>query len=593
MFASTPVVPNTTLVIETGNNTSAASTFQSQTNGNLGASNISKAQVKSLLYPGFNGKVYAHLMGWFGGTNHMNVGYESNSATQVANQVTDMMSRGVDGAIVDWYGPTSTRVDGATKFLRAEAEKRNGKFQFAVMEDVGALQSCANTYGCDVTGKMISDLVYAYNTYETSSAYITYNSRPVVFFFGVEAYSINWSRVIAGVPGNPLFLQRNAGTFTDPTFNGAYAWPSPTAGVPTDMGDSYLDYFYNTGVTHPAEYAFGTGYKGFNDTLAAWSAQRITNQNCGQTFLDTFTQIAKYYSVNKQLFAVQLATWNDYEEGTELESGINNCVSISASAAGTKASWSITGSAATVDHYTVYLSTDGVNLMTVGDVPATQTSYDFSGYALAPGSYKVYVKAVGAPFMQNHMSSAVGLTIANQPPTARLTVTPTSGTAPVTVAASTAASTDSDGYIASSIINFGDGTVLTGSTASHIYSVPGTYTVTVTVTDNDGATSQATAAVTVAAAPVAASAPVTSGVTVSSPAPNSTNTTAVHFVASAKATTPVVAMMIYVDNVSKYLVGSSALNATLTLPKGTHAVTVQAWDSKGLVYKNSLTITTK
>src|SRR6266568_2846005 len=106
LCASTPVVPNTTLVAETSNNTSAASTFQTQTvNGNLGATNISKASVKSLLYPGFSGKVYVHLMPWFGGTNHMNVGYESNNATQVANQVTDMISRGVDGAIVDWYGP--------------------------------------------------------------------------------------------------------------------------------------------------------------------------------------------------------------------------------------------------------------------------------------------------------------------------------------------------------------------------------------------------------------------------------------------------------------------------------------------------------
>lgn len=498
-YASTPVVPDTTLAQQTGNNTSAANTFQTQTNGNLGASNISKVPAKALLYPGFNGKLYAHFMAWFGGSNHMNVGYSSNNATQVASQVADMMSRGLDGAIVDWYGPNHSTENGTTKLLRAEAEKQNGKFQFAVMEDAGALSNCAGTVGCDITAQMISDLTYAYNTYEASPAYMRQNGRPMVFFFGVEAYAIDWSRVAAGVPGDPLFIQRNSGAFTDAAFNGAFAWPAPNKSNPADMGDSYLDGFYNTGVRNPAELAFGTGYKGFNDLLASWSAKRITNQNCGETFLNTFTQIAEYYSVNRELFAVQLATWNDYEEGTELESGIDNCVSVSASASASaqKVSWAIAGNANTVDHYTVFLSTDGVNLMTVGDVPASQTAYDFSGYSLAPGSYEVYVKAVGVPFMLNHMSAAVALTVASQPPTVSLTVTPANTTAGKIVSASVVTSA---GSIAATAIDFGDGTVLTGTAGSHAYKQAGTYTVRATVTDNLGASSNAVATVTVSTA---------------------------------------------------------------------------------------------
>jgi PKD repeat protein len=591
LSATTPIIPNTTFANEIGNNTSAAATFQSQSNGNLGATNISKAQIKSLLYPGFTGKVYVHFMPWFGGTNHMNVGYESNNATQVANQVTDMMSRGIDGAIVDWYGPNSARADGTTKLLRAEAEKRNGKFQFAITEDKGALKSCAATAGCDITGQMISDLTYAYNIYETSSAYIQYNGRPVVFFFGVEAYSIDWARVIASVPGNPLFIQRNSGAFSNPVYSGAFAWPSPTAN-PADIGDTYLDNFYNAGRAHPTDLAYATGYKGFNDLLAAWTANRIMNQNCGQTFLNTFAQIATYYSVNQPLFAVQLATWNDYEEGTELESGIDNCVSIQATSAGKSVSWSITGNANMVDHYTVFISTDGTNLMSVADVPASQSSYDFTGYALATGSYTVYVKAVGAAFMSNHMSGAVALSIDNLTPTAKLAVTASSSVAPATVTASAAASTDPDGYIARTTIDFGDGTVLSGVTASHTYSKAGSYTVTATVTDNDGASVQASTSISLAA-PAPTAAPLSSGVSVSSPAPNSTIVGAVKFVASAKAANPITAMRIYVDCVSKYLTNAATINTTLTLAKGTRAVTVQAWDSKGTVYKSSLRITVK
>ncbi len=47
LFAGTnTVVPTTTLAAETGNNTSASSTFTAQTNGNLGAGNVSKVSLR-------------------------------------------------------------------------------------------------------------------------------------------------------------------------------------------------------------------------------------------------------------------------------------------------------------------------------------------------------------------------------------------------------------------------------------------------------------------------------------------------------------------------------------------------------------------
>ena len=131
--AGTYVVPTTTLAAQTANNTSAANSFVSQTNGNLGSGNISKVDVHSLLYSGATTKVYAHLMVWFGGANHMNVGYSSTDPVQVHKQITDMISRGIDGVIIDWYGPNNNE-DQATKLVMAEAESHPG-FTFAIMID--------------------------------------------------------------------------------------------------------------------------------------------------------------------------------------------------------------------------------------------------------------------------------------------------------------------------------------------------------------------------------------------------------------------------------------------------------------------------
>ena len=91
------------------------------------------------------------------------------------------------------------------------------------------------------------------------------------------------------------------------------------------------------------------------------------DQRCGQTWLQTFAKINSLYNSTNQLAAMQLVTWNDYEEGTEIESGIDNCVSVSAAMAGSSLQWKITGSENTIDHYRVYVSSDGQNLMPLAD----------------------------------------------------------------------------------------------------------------------------------------------------------------------------------------------------------------------------------
>jgi PKD repeat protein len=504
--AGTAFQATTTLTAETANNTSAADSFTTQTNGNNGASNISKVSTHNLLYPGATGKVYAHLMLWFGGSNHMNVGYTSDSTTQVHKQVTDMISRGIDGTIIDWYGQGTnnqgfTNINQATQYVMEEAVL-HPNFTFAVMDDAGSLQACAKTSGCDVTQTLINDLTYAYNNYEGSSAYLRYNGQPVVYFFGEESYTIDWSRVRSSVPGNPLFIFRNTGGFTYAQSNGAFSWVAPETVSSTDpMALNYLDNFDQTAISKWPTYSTESGYKGFNDSLASWGSGRLINQNCGQTWFTSIAQSAKYFSTSKQMLGIQLVTWNDYEEGTEIESGIDNCVTISASVSGTVASWTITGQSNTLDHYSVFVSQDGENLMWLADVPVSSNSLDLAQFNLNAGNYQVFIKAVGQPSITNKISAGVSLTVPDLSPVVVLNVSPTSGNAPVNVTASTSGSYTPLGSVASTVINFGDGSApVSAITATHTYTVAGTFTVTATVTDNLGTASSKTATVKIATA---------------------------------------------------------------------------------------------
>ncbi|HZE24806.1 MAG TPA: hypothetical protein VE054_12470 [Blattabacteriaceae bacterium] len=103
-FAGTRFRPSTTLTVETSNNTSGADQFAGQANGNIAPGNVSKVPLQTLLYPGSTAKIYAHLVPWFGFGDHVDVGYTSSDVLQIQKQVTDMISRGIDGVIIDWYG---------------------------------------------------------------------------------------------------------------------------------------------------------------------------------------------------------------------------------------------------------------------------------------------------------------------------------------------------------------------------------------------------------------------------------------------------------------------------------------------------------
>ena len=145
--------------------------------------------------------------------------------------------------------------------------------------------------------------------------------------------------------------------------------------------------------------------------LASWSVDRIMSQQCGLPWLQTFTEINGVYNSGRQLDALQLVTWNDYEEATEIETGIDNCLSVTATLSGSSLQWSITGKENTVDHYIVYVSTDGENLMGLDSLLPGSRSLNLSSYPLAAGTYTLYVQAAGKPTLKNQISGPVKYTV--------------------------------------------------------------------------------------------------------------------------------------------------------------------------------------
>jgi hypothetical protein len=421
-FAQTvTVTPTTTLAAETSNNTSAPNSISGSTNGIAASGNISKVPFRDAMYAGANTKVLTALMGWFGDPDHISVGYDSRNPAQVGKQIDDMQSRGIDGTFLAWYGVDSYE-NTTAQALKQQSELRNG-FNFAIMIDHGTID-WDTPPGMTPTQALIYHMNYVADNYFASPAYLRVNGQPVIMEFGMELVSpaIDWPTVRSSVRGNPLVVFRDSEGYSRPLSNGAYVWrPDGT------LGD--LDDFYSTAVQNPSKIAIGGAAKGFNDTLASWTQNRHASEQCGMTWVNGISEANKYYSADHQLQFIMVDTWNDYEEGTTIESGIDNCVSISASSTNQTIVWTLGGQGqeSTLDHYSIYVSTDGQNLMPLTEVPTGTHSLDLSVFSFPAGTYTAYVKAVAKTSLTNHMSGAVTFTSAGAPPTAP--TSPSSGAA--------------------------------------------------------------------------------------------------------------------------------------------------------------------
>jgi hypothetical protein len=430
-FASRQIKPTTTLEKETANNTSAADSFLGQPNDNIAPGNVSKVDIHTLLPAAPNTKLFVHMLQWWGNNSHPNIGYSSLDPSQATRDVTDVSSRGFDGIWVNWYGQGSYE-DKALLLLRPEIEKRAG-FQFVISMDVGALRwhsPCFSAGTCTAAQAITNQIKYLRQTYFSSPAYVKKNGRPYLAEFGMSAYSPDWNAVQAANP-DILMIHRNSSGWGVASSAGAFSWlATKTTDYQIYESLPYLIGFYSTAASHPTKLSIGSTFKGFNDVIASWAPPggRHVAQLCGKTWLDTWALANQNTSQLRDM--LQVVTWNDYEEGTEIQTGIDNCFDITAATSGTIAKWATSGDVATLHHYTVFVSTDGSNLEPVATLDRNTKSFDIQTMGLVPSRYVVLVKAVGQPSLLNHMSNPISIVI----PGVWLK-TPTTGTytSPITV----------------------------------------------------------------------------------------------------------------------------------------------------------------
>jgi hypothetical protein len=412
------------------------------------AGHVSNVSIKQLMYSGWTGRLICEYQPWLGLSSHQSVGYNENNSATVSAQDSFMIAEGCDINLIDFYGsldPNQNFNLATTNAVFADLSSRSGyPLKFGVMEDKGALiSSCPTsnqTESATVTclqNALITDMDYIEKNYASSGVYFTDSGTPVVFTFIPHSVwpvltSTDWDAIWSSVKAHtdsyaaPFKYTFEFGSFTTASYdNGRYGWPQPPTysssqqfwwGSSTSSSPTYLDTLYSAGLMHPSQLTIGLIYKGFDDNSASWGKNRVTAQQCGQVLLKTANEITKYFGgSNPQIPYVQVATWNDYEEGTAIEDGIDNCYTVNASLSGTQLTWSLApsdsvyASTATIHHFNVYYVDSAGNIyLAAANLAVATKTLDLSSI-VPSGTWTIYVEMVGQPLIVNRMSNPVTL----------------------------------------------------------------------------------------------------------------------------------------------------------------------------------------
>jgi PKD repeat protein len=152
-----------------------------------------------------------------------------------------------------------------------------------------------------------------------------------------------------------------------------------------------------------------------------------------------------------------------------------------------------------------YTGTAWTDFVTLATLPANTTTWADRSFTARSNNYRVRASNSAGSSAYSNIAN-ISIVSANDPPTAVMLAAPSSGAAPLMVTFDGSGSFDAFGLVTAWTWAFGDGSVGTGVTTTHLYTTPGTYTATLTVTDN-GNLSNSTSASVVVTAPTFPSAP--------------------------------------------------------------------------------------
>jgi len=251
--------------------------------------------------------------------------YDSDDKNILEYQSLLMKIAGIDGALVDWYGMDSYLdygvLNASTQNLFAELQRAQLLFGI-VYEDQSVKHIVDGGYITQANALAYAKGVmnYLQNNWLGQASYVRLNDHPLILTFGPQYFvnSSDWDTLFSILRTTPLFFTLD--NRLSPVAVGAFPWPpmwmSNTSGILTqDILNSYLAQYYSQAAGWP--YLVTSAFPGFYDIYkeaGVGPSYGYLDRDSGFTFTSTLQQALVHHPN-----VIQIATWNDYGEGTIIE----------------------------------------------------------------------------------------------------------------------------------------------------------------------------------------------------------------------------------------------------------------------------------
>lgn len=246
--------------------------------------------------------------------------YHGPDAKVLEYHVLSARAAGIDAFVADWYGP-GTYSDEVFAALRAQAEPLGFRVAICLEEKSFFPGYAAVTSRVEVLDEMERHIRHVLEAHAGSPAYLRRDGRPVLFMFNGHGAGplgegtlspAELADVLGRFSNAPVFLVRgHVDTNYLGVVDGAYAW----------CGDAAYRRWFEEASSGPRgdgrlSYRVGVASPGFDDSgVNGWGAgPRVTDRRGTQEYEDNWADVLK-----GRPDAVQIVTWNDFQEGTTVE----------------------------------------------------------------------------------------------------------------------------------------------------------------------------------------------------------------------------------------------------------------------------------
>jgi hypothetical protein len=373
---------------------------------------VSKTDVHTLIPSRPDLRWFAHATPWFGTSSHPKIGLTNDSDAYVASMVTDMKNRGFNGVVINWYGKGDVTDNVTVRLKRYLAGLTNNTFTYILMLDKG-------THGGLSVSNLEFQIHYCQTNYFTDANYEkepVSTGKPILMFFAVRSVvgATGMSQIKSDLGGNMVWVEQGTSYLSESWEDQSFQWADPyDNGVnPSDPFNLGAVTSQFTTIRNAGKPAFAAMCAAFNGTLTystSWSMGKYLPSSNGLCMIQRAAAIDSHMITN--FTRMQWVTWSDWQEGSQVETGIENWVAVNPHLNGSTLSWTITdGEPTAIDHYEIYASTNSTTAALLASVPTTVTQTNLDSIGLAPGTYSIYVDAIGLPCVRDHMSPPVSFT---------------------------------------------------------------------------------------------------------------------------------------------------------------------------------------